>query len=162
MTGIQLSGITIPTIRDQPWREKAKCLGQDWREYVVENMPKGRNATMTRSILAQAKCSGCPVKAECAGDALDNNDAGVIRAGIPITGSVGSVDHREAAEKLAYLAGRTSKKPTKRRAVWPRPCDACKRPMRPQKSTITEFPDTVAVRGKGLCRSCAAKMERES
>lgn len=162
MTGIRLSGLSIPTIHDQPWREKAKCLGQDWREYVVENMPKGRNAVATRSILAQAKCSGCPVRRECAADALDNNDAGVIRAGIPITGSVGSVDHREASEKLAVIAGRRKPKPTQRRAVWPRPCETCKRPMRPQKSTPAEFPGTVVARTKSECRTCATREKSES
>lgn len=159
MTGVQLSGLKIPTIYDQPWREKAKCLGQDWKQYVVENMPVGRNAPQTRAILAQAKCSGCPVRAECAGDALDNHDIGVVRAGVPIPASNGSEEYRQARRRLETTAGRAHEK-TKRKGVWPRPCEKCGASMRPPKTSIEEFPNTVGGRTNTTCGNCQTKQWR--
>ncbi|AEV52025.1 hypothetical protein [Rhodococcus phage REQ1] len=159
MTGIRLSGISIPTIHDQPWREKAKCLGQDWKEYVVEEMPKGRNAPETRAILAQAKCSGCPVKRECAGDALDNHDMGVIRAGVAIPGTNGSEEYRQAVRKLETAAGRVHRK-TKRKTVWPRQCESCARSMRPRRTTLDEFPGTITHGAGKLCGTCQMRQWR--
>ena len=160
-TMIGLPGVFVPTVEDQPWREKAKCLGQDWREYVVENLPKGRNAPATRAILAQAKCSGCPVKAECAGDALDNIDMGVIRGGVAIPASNGNEEYRNAKRKLYEASGRRYESNVKRRGVWPRQCERCKRQMRPQKSSIEEFPGTVVIGSKNICAHCKVSEWRE-
>lgn len=63
------------------WHERAKCAkASDPTEWDME----GRESPGVRLQQAQRSCSGCPVIAECAGEALDERPIGVVRAGIPI------------------------------------------------------------------------------
>ena len=40
------------------------------------------------------------------------------------------------------------------------PCDACDRPMRPKRTELTEFPDTVRRAAHGLCEACYDRWRR--
>lgn len=63
------------------WHERAKCAkASDPTEWDIT----GRGSQAMRLQQAQRSCSGCPVIAECAGEALDERPIGVVRAGIPI------------------------------------------------------------------------------
>lgn len=59
------------------WRAAAKCFGQPPGDWVLPT--RGR---MEVEVVARSICEGCPVIAECALDAIDHGDAGVIRAGV--------------------------------------------------------------------------------
>ena len=65
------------------WHADAKCANYpDPRRWDVEDDKRLRRAD--RLVLAQLSCLGCPVAAECAGEALDVEPVGVVRAGIPL------------------------------------------------------------------------------
>ena len=59
------------------WRDRAKCRGRNPRYWDLAGRTHLDAETAARTI-----CRGCPVIAECALDAIDHGDAGVIRAGV--------------------------------------------------------------------------------
>lgn len=65
------------------WHADAKCAKcpdpQRWDAY---DDPGLRRAD--RLVLSQLACLGCPVAAECAGEAIELRPVGVVRAGIPM------------------------------------------------------------------------------
>ncbi|MBU5654319.1 WhiB family transcriptional regulator [Corynebacterium aurimucosum] len=57
------------------WWEKAQCAGQPLNNYVLTGQ-RDKQAT------ARQLCQHCPVKPQCAYDALEHQDSGVVRAGV--------------------------------------------------------------------------------
>lgn len=47
------------------WQRRGYCYGEDPRRWETENLTPGREAEE-----AEALCAGCPVKQECAQDAV--------------------------------------------------------------------------------------------
>lgn len=71
------------------WRDRARCRdAEDLDQFAVENAGAYTLCRTvekcTRWIDRGAVCDGCPVIAECARDALEHGDGGVIRGGIPL------------------------------------------------------------------------------
>lgn len=66
------------------WHADAKCANYpDPRRWDVDDNRQVRRAD--RLVLSQLSCLGCPVAAQCAGEALDLKPVGVVRAGIPMS-----------------------------------------------------------------------------
>ncbi len=63
------------------WRWEAKCLGDDPAKYDLDNRTSNKEAT------ARELCAGCPVKRECATDALMFEAWGTVRAGVWLPGN---------------------------------------------------------------------------
>ncbi len=59
------------------WRDRADCLGREWPPYDLPAM-----SVAERRKVARWYCLECPVVRECAADALDRGDIGVIRGGL--------------------------------------------------------------------------------
>lgn len=65
-----------PTMLDMNhWWEKAQCSGQPLKNYVLTGA-KNKQAT------AHQLCKNCPVKPQCAYEAIEYEDSGVVRAGV--------------------------------------------------------------------------------
>lgn len=70
------------------WRDRAKCVGDNPSDYELDN-----RYNMTESDKGQRArdlCRGCKVIQECADEALKPTAVGTVRAGVWITGVVGS------------------------------------------------------------------------
>lgn len=61
------------------WRWEAKCAGEP-EKYDIDNKKLNKSAT------ARELCAGCPVKRECADDALQREAWGTVRAGVWLPG----------------------------------------------------------------------------
>lgn len=72
------------------WRDRAMCAGRDVNDFDLED----REYRDNRAGIARMLCMGCPVKPECAQDALEFLDRGIVRAGIWIP-----VQHPSGARK---------------------------------------------------------------
>lgn len=88
------------------WLSQAACGDRDPAIYTTDPAPGGNRYTVgakasTRIRFAREACRGCPVAAECARDALDDEAGGTIRGGIYIP----EAWHRQRGERpLATLA----------------------------------------------------------
>lgn len=81
------------------WRDRAACAG---RTEPPIDLP--RMSLNDRRRIARWYCLECPVKRECADDALDRGDVGVIRAGVwcsPHSGGVQTKTTRATLEAVA-------------------------------------------------------------
>lgn len=63
------------------WRDRAACRVTRPDDWYVRNGHTKASAEQHRTCLVD-----CPVVADCAADALDHNDTGVIRAGVALGG----------------------------------------------------------------------------
>ncbi|AJE32552.1 hypothetical protein B842_03495 [Corynebacterium humireducens NBRC 106098 = DSM 45392] len=63
------------------WANRAACRGEDPTRFVLDEQPHLVPADK-RDRVAFQLCAGCPVRAECAQDALTHRDVGVVRAGV--------------------------------------------------------------------------------
>lgn len=80
------------------WWEKAQCAGQPLNNYVLTGQ-RDKQAT------ARALCQHCPVKPQCAYDALQHEDSGVVRAGVWIPEDTAAMRYeREAVYSQLYDA----------------------------------------------------------
>lgn len=61
---------------NREWTARAKCAGDDLENYDLARWRDDRAAR------ARELCQGCPVKAECAADALEFPAWGTVRAGL--------------------------------------------------------------------------------
>lgn len=71
------------TWRDSEWRERAACQGVDVDIFFPETERGG--SPMKEGAQAFQICARCPVKRECAKDALNTGEQYGIRAGIILT-----------------------------------------------------------------------------
>ena len=76
--------MTTPTMphnrrMNNKWRSEAKCYGEH-EKYDLDNKKLNKEAT------ARELCAGCPVKRECAADALQREAWGTVRAGVWLPG----------------------------------------------------------------------------
>ena len=146
-------------IQDRWWAE-GKCFGDPLHEWMSNSLPADEQA---RAVLAQAKCSGCPVFYQCGLDVLANRDIGTIRAGQALDDVQGPKlrsQYAQIREQINMLEPPTER--DSRRADWPRRCDDCARVMRPRRSTATDWPGTVASYNRHLCNTCHNKQWRSS
>lgn len=80
------------------WWERAQCAGQPLNDYILTGQ---RNKQAT----ARQLCQHCPVKPQCAWDALEHQDSGVVRAGIWIPEDTAAMRYqREAVYNQLYDA----------------------------------------------------------
>lgn len=59
------------------WWNRAKCHGENPDDYDL-----GLTRAPNKDYAARKLCEGCPVIAECAADVLENNNYGMVRAGM--------------------------------------------------------------------------------
>lgn len=79
------------------WWERAKCAGQPIKNYDL----KGQ---VNKPATARELCAGCPVKPQCAYDALQHADSGLVRGGvwIPDETSLAMRHERQAVTDALY------------------------------------------------------------
>lgn len=84
----------------QTWRAKAKCAGSplDIWDYPGQKHPRDVDVSQCLQF-----CHSCPVARQCARDAVEAMDSGVIRAGIAIPGA-GRTGRKQARSALQLLA----------------------------------------------------------
>jgi hypothetical protein len=140
---------------DDNWRLDAKCHGQDLREYVTELLPQNPRV---RRLIAQGKCSGCPVFDRCGEEALRNKDRGVIMAGEALDGTPGLLlweQHDRIRERLGMeRVMPVSDSEDEVQTTWPRPCKTCGQAMRPRTEKETGWDGTVPSHTRSICRAC--------
>lgn len=93
----------------RPWHERAKCAGREPTKYevVVSKIPR---VIREQDEYARNLCAGCPVVLDCALDALDYGDVGVIRAGLILRHSSGGLKQdRLTRQKLNHAIMRNAK-----------------------------------------------------
>lgn len=95
------------------WWQDAQCAGDDPERYETapDHAYKVCNDVqlMAEWIGQGAVCDGCPVIAECARDALERRDAGVVRGGIPCPpNTVGGANLAAVRSALAAIAEGTA------------------------------------------------------
>lgn len=81
------------------WCDRAKCAGWDVNLFDLDD----RKYRDQRAGIAGRLCQGCPVMAECAQDALDFVDRGIVRAGVWIP----QQRNHAARKQLEEIAERT-------------------------------------------------------
>jgi hypothetical protein len=131
------------------WNERTLCRTRDPREYSLEG--RGR-PIQTKAKLA---CLGCPVKRECAQDALESGDWGVIRGGVAIYG------RSKTVQKLLEYVAEHGDLPTQRAQLdvaEATRCVECDQRLRPWGSLESAHPGTEkrggAKEGSDYCHSC--------
>lgn len=85
------------------WRESAQCVGDDPDRYVLDHGPHFVEHTERQRVAAEL-CDGCPVRRECAIDALLRSDRGVVRGGIWLV-EMKKFAGRERRRRLSEAAG---------------------------------------------------------
>lgn len=85
------------------WWDRAGCIDDD----RIDPALPGLNADK-RDRIAAFYCLGCPVVTQCAQDALEHRDIGVIRAGTFI-GASRAQPTRTSRRRLAAIAERTAR-----------------------------------------------------
>lgn len=96
-------------VTTRPWHERAKCAGREPTKYevVVSTVPR---VAREQDEYARNLCAGCPVVLDCALDALDYGDVGVIRAGLILRHTSGGVKQdRLTRQKLNHAIMRNAK-----------------------------------------------------
>lgn len=96
--------------RDTHWLGDAQCAGMDTDEFEYPEHIRGLTTTEMKSRRwhrAANLCLGCPVIRECAADALDQHDASIIRAGVPIPERGSTPYYRRARTWLQEIADGT-------------------------------------------------------
>lgn len=91
----------------QDWREAAQCAGQDPAAWDVEawpRLPKGGDRAAVHNSRAAALCTGCPVLAECAADALKPLAVATVRAGVAIPPNPTGDPRRRVLARLQDIA----------------------------------------------------------
>lgn len=84
----------------QHWRKLANCVGSPleiW-DYPGQQHPKDVDVHLCLQY-----CHSCPVVRQCARDAVEAKDSGVIRAGVAIPGS-GRAGMKQARTDLQLLS----------------------------------------------------------
>lgn len=97
--------MTTATITHNPtmlnmdhWWQNAECAGQPLKNYVLTGQ-RDKQAT------ARQLCQHCPVKPQCAYDAIQHADSGVVRAGVWIPEDTAAMRYeREAVYNQLYDA----------------------------------------------------------
>ena len=79
------------------WWQNAQCKGQPIKNYDL----KGQ---VNKPAIARELCAGCPVKPQCAYDALQHGDNGLVRGGvwIPDETSLAIRHERQAVVNALY------------------------------------------------------------
>lgn len=72
-----------PDLPDRSWTAAAWCAGEHVSAYDADNLPPATSGVdcATRDRIARKLCEPCPVRRQCAIDALHTDTRGVIRAG---------------------------------------------------------------------------------
>lgn len=84
----------------EPWWARAACRGSDRIDPSLPGL-----SHPVRAKIAAFYCLECPVKAQCAADALKHRDIGTVRAGIYIAANRSTPDKRSRT-RLAAIASR--------------------------------------------------------
>lgn len=93
----QLTHNNPPMLKMNKWWQEAKCKGQEVKTFDLKGQPN-KHAT------ARELCAGCPVKPQCANDALQHGDTGLVRGGVwvPSETTVVMRHEREAVNNALY------------------------------------------------------------
>lgn len=95
----------------------AKCAGDDPAKYELAPLTGGTKSGIAAQVrnrfaIARALCHGCPVIAECARDALENNLLGMVRGGVWVAAGPGEKRPTARSEfQLRLAAGSLLKEP---------------------------------------------------
>lgn len=79
--------LTLRNLKDQTWREHAKYAGKNPLAYESQPLKGGKASNFFENLRkldrdAEKLCEGCPVRRDCARDALENDDRGMVRGGV--------------------------------------------------------------------------------
>ena len=86
------------------WLTKALCAGLPPHDFDLAASHKHASREGKNEI-ARRLCDGCPVIGECADDALEHRDFGVVRAGVWLEpGSSGLIPSAGAVRRLRRIA----------------------------------------------------------
>lgn len=85
------------------WITRAQCCDMDPNDFDPPHHIND-NDIERRWDYAAGLCSGCPVIAECARDALEQHDGEIIRAGVPLPQPRGNASYKRAAAALRLIA----------------------------------------------------------
>lgn len=95
-------GHTAPMKND--WYNHAQCAGRYVNDFDLDNR---RYIRQNKTGLARTLCAGCPVKRECALDALEHEAWGTVRAGIWLpAGGLMKFQKDRLVDELARVAAR--------------------------------------------------------
>lgn len=98
---------------DRTWLVQAKCRHSSPENFVLDEKETGTWLPATqRDMQADHLCAGCPVKKQCAIDAIEHEDIGVVRAGVwlPDHAPKGSyVPRRHNTQKLLAVINGTKR-----------------------------------------------------
>lgn len=86
------------------WSHRAACAGRMTPDPTLPDA-----AGRARQLLARDYCHGCPVIVECAADAYEHRDQGIIRAGIYIP--VKDTQYRAARRVLRAIVAEPAPTP---------------------------------------------------
>ena len=101
------------------WLPRAACLGSDPDDFDIITNVTATVPTPTRMDRMWDQgtiCESCPVVRECAADALDQRDIGIVRGGVPVVAN-GSMAWRQM-ERSALTAMSVTDSPAETRRVW--------------------------------------------
>ena len=84
------------------WYNNAKCRGDDLNNYDLQRQP----AVKDKQAQARTLCAGCPVKRQCAIDAMEHDAWGTVRAGmwLPIMADTFRHERQRYIDGLASIA----------------------------------------------------------
>jgi hypothetical protein len=85
---------------NQHWRKLANCVGSPLEIWDYPGQKHPRDVDVHECL---QYCHSCPVARQCARDAVESLDSGVIRAGVAIPGA-GRVGRAQARTALQLLS----------------------------------------------------------
>lgn len=161
------------TIDSADWRDRALCRNRDPELYDCDSPAARRHCQLllppprkesTASIegvpnnqrqrYAETMCFGCPVKRECAMNARETGDTGIIRGGLWL-GQDGSNAQRSL---LAVTGGRPSNRKSSGTGGvvnWSiARCKSCGWRLRPSRGLMKDWPNTRQGADSTQCQSC--------
>lgn len=110
----------VEGLESRDWTERAYCKDRDPSEYYLDTYQEeqGRKKLRSLDIPFEKLCpSSCPVRTQCALDAIAIGATGTVRAGVPVPTSLAPKIRDEQNLKLAAEAsGGRRVRSTKRRA----------------------------------------------
>lgn len=65
--------MTIKSLRDSAWVDRAACAGVTPETFSSEDLPTSGTSRRSSTAAAKAVCAGCPVSNDCLRYAIDNH-----------------------------------------------------------------------------------------
>lgn len=98
-------------MKSREWVDRAKCHDSpDYQQWWTENLPK--STSNLHWLKAKSLCADCPVFTQCAEEAVELEDAGVVRAGVPLLASADQNHKKGRYKEIQQRAGITPRDET--------------------------------------------------